>query len=202
VRNPEGLALAESSGDLGAATGLPAASAVVAAMFGRHDEARSLAARALADARVLHQPMLEAAALIVSGYALATTNPAQAVALMEESIALTHATGNEVELSFDLLADIKTHQGDIPGALQACRQAGLARSKTPFLLDPFYVGLQVFNRVGRSDLVARSDGHYRRRSPDLHPCRSTGRYTLRQWKSRAACWGRRLSKPTRKSAPP
>jgi hypothetical protein len=160
----EGLAMAEAAGDEVGANGMRTACAVQAMMIGRDDLARDHAARALVDARALDQPTLEAAALYANALALARGDPEQAIELVQQTLELTRRLENESEqyVALGLLTALEARHGDARRSLDAMRFQ-LSGELWPGSLDAqhFYVGIEVFNRVGRPDLVAKCDGYCR-----------------------------------------
>jgi len=84
----EGLAMAEAAGDELGAAGLRIALAAQAMLIEHEDEALELAERALTEARSLHQPTLETAALYVNALALAKADPRRAIDLLYKALDL------------------------------------------------------------------------------------------------------------------
>jgi predicted ATPase/class 3 adenylate cyclase len=158
----EGLARAEAAGDIVGAIGSRIAFAIHAMVFEYEDEALQHAQRALADARQLRQPTLEAAALYANAVALANADPASAMRLVHESLDLTRRLGIESEqlTALALLAALEARHGDARRGLEALRE-NLGSGGT-FQLSSFgtdvYCATELFNRVGRPDLVAQCDG--------------------------------------------
>jgi predicted ATPase len=167
----EGLEAAERAGDVLGAIGSRMALAAQAMVAGHDDEALDQAQRALTEARQLGQPTLEAAALYVSGLVLSNADPARSIAILRQSVDLNERLGNESERAGALafIAALEARHGDARLALEALRDEIV----TPVPLSRFradlYMGVQVFNRVGRPDLVARCYGVTQSRYPFLPP---------------------------------
>ena len=125
----EGLARAEEAGDTLGAIGLREAHAVAAAMSGRFAEALEHAERALAEARSVHQPTLEAVALYAKAFALAGSDPAGAIVLLHESLTLTRRLGIELERisALGLLTVLESRYGDTRAALATMREQATLR---------------------------------------------------------------------------
>ncbi len=158
----EGLAMAEAADDVMGANGLRIALSAQAMLLGRDAEALELAERALADARRLQQPTLEAAALYVNGLALATADPERAIALLHETLELTRRLEIDSEriAALGLLATLEAQHGNARRSLEAIReQLVTSAPSAAFRVSNFYITLAVFNRVGRADLGARCHGH-------------------------------------------
>jgi hypothetical protein len=160
----EGLARAEEAGDTLGAIGLREAHAVAAAMSGRSAEGLEHAERALAEARAVHQPTLEAVALYATGFALADSDPAGAMDLLHESLTHMRRLGIELERisALGLLTVLESQYGDTHAALATMREQATLRDHYVMVNpQPFYLGTQAFNRIGRPELVARCDPHCR-----------------------------------------
>jgi hypothetical protein len=161
----EGLYAAEAAGDVLGAIGSRVGFAVHAMLIEHDDEALDQAQRALADARRLGQPGLEAAALYANGLALFNADPARAITILREAIEITQrlAIDSERVAALRVLAAVEARHGDPRRALIALRDE-LGAEMDPML--PFdtdlYIGTEVFNRLRRPDLVARCDGVSRR----------------------------------------
>lgn len=158
----EGLELAEAAGDVVAANGLRTALACQAMLCFREDEAFEQAQRALADARSLQQPTLETAAQYAVGMALMTRDPGAAIASLVETAEQLRRL--EIESEYDsamiLITALEARHGDARRGLETMRaqlgsqHQGFFRSAGP------YIGVELFNRVGRPDLVALCDGFW------------------------------------------
>jgi predicted ATPase len=159
----EGLERAEAAGDILGVVGCRVAFAAQAMMLEHADEALQHAQRALADARELHVPTLEAAALYANALALSNADPARAITLLHQSLDLTRrlAIESEQTSALALLAAIEARHGDARRALEALREQFSSVARVSTDLD-LYIAGQVFNRVGRPDLVARCEGLSRR----------------------------------------
>jgi hypothetical protein len=170
----EGLAHAEAAGDVLGGIGSRIAFAVEAMLQEYEDEALQQAQRALADARRLRQPTLEAAALYANGMALINADPARAITLLRETVELTQLLEIESEHVFALamLSALEAHHGDARRGLEAFREQLASRTlPSAHLGIDVYIGVEVFNRVGRPDLVARCEGwsrHVRRYRPPFY----------------------------------
>ena len=166
----EGLAMAEAAGDILGANGLRTALAVHAMMIGREEEALEQGQRALAEARSLRQPTLEAAALYVNGLAFFRSDPAHSIELLHETLELTRRLENESEriAALGLLAALEARHGDARRSLEATRDlmsTSSIYSKRYFVAPNVYIGNEAFNRLGRADLVARCAGFARATRP-------------------------------------
>jgi hypothetical protein len=119
----EGLALAETSGDPIATTGLRCVYAVNLTLLGRSSEALTEAQRALDDARALRQPTLEIAALFALGYAKVRSDPAEAIALLRTSLELGrgHHSESESGVTLGMLAYLEARRGAGRDAVEALR---------------------------------------------------------------------------------
>jgi hypothetical protein len=129
-------------------------------MSGHSARALEHAERALAEARAVHQPTLEAVALYAKAFALADSDPSSAVELLHESLTLMRRLGIELEriAALGLLTVLESLRGDARAALATMlEQATLRDHHVMVNPQPFYLGTQAFNRVGRPDLVARCD---------------------------------------------
>jgi hypothetical protein len=160
----EGLARAEEAGDALGAIGLREAHAVAAAMCGRAGEGLEHAERALAEARAVHQPTLEAVALYTKAFTLAESDPPGAIELLHEALALMRRLGIELEriAALGLLTVLESQHGDTRAALATMREQATLRDHYVMINpQPFYLGTQAFNRTGRPELVARCDPHCR-----------------------------------------
>jgi hypothetical protein len=169
----EGLEAAETAGDVLGAIASRIARSAQAMVTGYDDEALDQAQRALTEARQLGQPTLEAAALYVSGLALSNADPARAIAILRQSVDLTERLGIESErtMALSLIAALEARHGDARRSLEALRDEIVSPVPLSAFRSDLYIGLQVFNRVGRPDLVARCSGMTRRlhwSSPPLH----------------------------------
>jgi hypothetical protein len=162
-----GLEAAEAAGDVLGAVGSRITLSAQAMVTGHDDEALDQAGRALTEARRLGQPTLEAGALLVSGLALSNADPAQAITLLRESVDLTERFGIESERvsALSLIAALEARHGDARRALEALRAEIVSPVPWSWNRSDLYIGLQVFNRVGRPDLVARCYGVSRRVYP-------------------------------------
>lgn len=159
----EALHSAQTAGDLLGAIGMRIAFAATAANNGENDVGIEHAERALADARQLDQPTLIAAALFANGVAFARVDPERALAYLYEALERSRRLGldNEHAASLALVVTLEAFYGDANRALEAMREAisrELEAGYAYWLSTPFYMGHQVFNRVGRPDLVARCCG--------------------------------------------
>jgi hypothetical protein len=109
--------------------------------------------------------------LYVSGLVLSNADPARSIAILRQSVDLNERLGNESERAGALafIAALEARHGDARLALEALRDEIV----TPVPLSRFradlYMGVQVFNRVGRPDLVARCYGVTQSRYPFLPP---------------------------------
>ena len=160
----EGLATAEAAGDVLGASGLRIALAAHATMTGRYAEGLELAEHSLVETRGLGQPTLIAASLYVKALALAPTDPSGAVTLLHEALTILRKLENDSERipSLGLLAALEGHYGDARRGLEAIREQMTASARSERLLVPnLYIAIQVFNRVGRPELVAQSVGYCR-----------------------------------------
>jgi hypothetical protein len=159
----EGLEAAEAAGDVLGVIGCRITLSAQAMVIGRDDEALDHARRALSDARQLGQPTLEAAALYVSGLALSNADPARAITILRQSVDLLEPLGIEDPRSaaLSLIAGLEARHGDARRALEALRAQIAIRARSWSGSD-LYLAMQVFNRVGRPDLVARCYGITRR----------------------------------------
>jgi hypothetical protein len=169
----EGLEAAEGAGDVLGAIGCRMTLSAQAMLTGRDDEALDEARRALTEARQLGQPTLEAAALYVSGLAVSSADPAQAITILRQSVDLTERLGIESERAsaLSLIAALEARHGDARRALEALRDGITSLVPPTAFRSDFYIGLEVFNRVGRPDLVAQCYGMTRRlytSSPPLY----------------------------------
>jgi hypothetical protein len=158
----QGLDAAEAAGDFLGAIGSRIALAVDAMAVEHEDEALDYAQRALAEAREVGLPTLEAAALYANGLAHIISDPARALTLLHESIDLTERIGLQSErfAAFAVVAALEAFHGDERRALEAFHDQIAALPRIYPRADTF-AGAQVFNRVGRPDLVARCDGMFR-----------------------------------------
>jgi predicted ATPase/class 3 adenylate cyclase len=157
----EGLAHAEAAGDELGAIGMRIALAGQSWMAGHEQDAQDVAARALTDARRLQQPTLEAAALYVSALTLSNSEPERAIAMLHETLERTRGLGNDSEqlTALGLLAALEARHGDIHRSLEAMRDQSMTTSQPMFIVaSNIYIGLEVFNRVGRPEVVARAHG--------------------------------------------
>jgi predicted ATPase/class 3 adenylate cyclase len=156
----EGLAMAEAAGDVFAITGLRIAFACQAMLSVLEDEALEHAELALAEARRLRQPTLEATAIYALGMANSRRDPAGAIELLREAVRELRALGIESEHGSALLliTGLEARHGDARRGLEAMRDQ-MASQSTFQEVGP-YIGSQLFNRVGRPDLVARCDGYW------------------------------------------
>jgi predicted ATPase/class 3 adenylate cyclase len=166
----EGLAMAEAAGDIIGANGCRTALAAQAMLTGHDDEALELAQRALADARSLRQPTLEAAALYANGIALAKADPKHAIDLLRQAVDLTRRVENDSEqlAALGLLGALEAHHGDARRSLEAIRDQVNSTSISQYyemyyVSSNVYIGTQVFNRLDRPALVALCDGHVRQK---------------------------------------
>ena len=157
----DGLQMAEAAGDVLAITGLRTALACQAMLCGHEHEAFEQAERALAEANELRQPTLEAAARYALAMAISTRDPDAAMVLVGEALVELHAIGNDHEHSAALLllAGLEARHGDIRRGLDAMRTALVHRLGAYREAGPF-VGAALFNRVGRPDLVALTEGFW------------------------------------------
>jgi hypothetical protein len=160
----EGLEAAEAAGDVLGAVGCRITLSAQAMVTGHDDEALDQAHRALAEARHLGQRTLEAGALLVSGLALSNTDPAGAITTLRESVDLAEQLGIDSERAsaLSLIAALEACHGDARRALEAFRDQLVSPVPWSWNRSDLYIGLQVFNRVGRPDLVARCYGVSRR----------------------------------------
>ena len=156
----EGLALADASGDLIAATGLRSAYASMLAIDDRPVEATQLAQRALDDARALQQPTLEIAALYALAHSKFRSDPHDAIALLRRSLELgrQHHNESEAAAALALLAYVEARSGDARQALEAIREKTVWEMRNRAYRRLSY-GTGAFNRVGRYDLVALCEGN-------------------------------------------
>jgi hypothetical protein len=124
------------------------------------DEALDQAHRALTEARQLGQLTLEAAALYVCGLALSNADPAQAITILRQSVDLMEQLGieNERVAALSLIAALEARHGDAHRALEALRAQLATGVHWSWAVSDLYFAIQVFNRVGRPDLVARCFG--------------------------------------------
>ena len=158
----EGVAMAEAAGDILGALGLRIALCVQAMLLEHEDEARQLAERVLAEARQLHQPTLEAAALYANGIVLARSDPPRAIELLYETLALTRRLDvhSERVATLGLLSALEAQHGDARRSLEAIREQLVSGKYGAFDIGSnLYIGTEVFNRLGRPDLVAKCEGH-------------------------------------------
>ena len=111
----------------------------------------------------VHQPTLEAVALYTKAYTLAESDPAGAMELLHESLTLTRRLGIEFERisALGLLTVLESQYGDTRAALASVREQAGLRDHYIMFNQPFYLGTQAFNRIGRPELVARCDPHCR-----------------------------------------
>jgi hypothetical protein len=128
------------------------------------DEAFDQAQRALAEARELQQPTLEAAALYASGLSHFNSDSARALSLLRESIDLSERIGDEFGrfAALKAVAALEAFHGDEHRALEAVRDQIATPPGAKPVDDDAWTGAVVFNRVGRPDLVARCYGMSRR----------------------------------------
>jgi predicted ATPase/class 3 adenylate cyclase len=158
----EGLAMAEAAGDVMGAIGLRITLAAEATLTERDAEGLDLAERALADAQRIRQPTLVAGALYIKALALARPDPRQAIALLHEALDIQRRLENESERipALGLLAALEGQYGEARQSLAAISEQMTASTVSGFFVAlNVYVGIQVFNRVGRPDLVAQCDGY-------------------------------------------
>ena len=125
----EGLTMAETAGDVMGAIGLRTSLAGQATMLDRHEEGLADAEHALADARRLRQPTLEAAALYVYALALAKQEPQRAMTLLREALDLLRLLENNSERipALGLLAALEGNHGSARRSLVAIRETILGR---------------------------------------------------------------------------
>jgi hypothetical protein len=93
----------------------------------------------------------------MSGLALSNADPAQAIAILRQSVDLTERLRIESERAsaLSLIVALEARHGDARRALKALRdQVATPVSRSSFRSD-LYIGLEVFNHVGRPDLAAR-----------------------------------------------
>jgi predicted ATPase/class 3 adenylate cyclase len=104
---------------------LLATAAVGAAWRNDYPEARANATEAVKLARELDNPTALAIALGVFGLSSVRDDPDAAIQALEESIALTRIGAGDVifATSLALVAPLRAHAGDLPGALAAAREA-------------------------------------------------------------------------------
>ena len=166
----EGLALAEATGDLVAATGLRSGYASMLAIEDRPVEATQMAQRALDDARALKQPTLEIAALYSLAQAKFRSDPHDAIALLRQSLELGNQHHNESEAgaALALLAYVEARYGDTRQALEAIRDKTVWEMRNRGYVRLSY-GTGAFNRVGRHDLVALCEGNLSGNAVDNEP---------------------------------
>jgi predicted ATPase/class 3 adenylate cyclase len=161
----EGLAMAETAGDVLGASGLRIALSAHATMTERDAEGLELADHALADAQRIGQPTLIAASLYAKALALGQQHPREAITLLEEALTILRQVENESERipSLGLLAALEGHHGDARRSLDALREQMTTSATSGYLLavPNLYIAIQVFNRVGRPDLVAQCGGYCR-----------------------------------------
>jgi len=160
----EGLALAEASGDRIATTGLRSMYASALGLRDQSAEAMREAQRALDDARDLHQPTLEIAALFALGQAKFRTEPDEAIALLRTSLELGRRHHNEAEegATLGLIAYLEARRGDSRQAIEAFRERTVIELRNPSVpWAPFYLGTGAFTRAGRPDLVPLCEGNSR-----------------------------------------
>jgi predicted ATPase/class 3 adenylate cyclase len=155
----EGLALAEASGDVIAATGMRCAyaSALMVYGVGKNDEAVAHAQRALEDARALGISTLEIGALDALAQTKAQTDPHAAIALLRRAIELGHQHHSESEETtmLGLLAHLEARYGNQGNAIVAIREKVVAELRYPNSpYNGYPLGMGVFTRAGRPDLVA------------------------------------------------
>ncbi|MCJ7438733.1 MAG: adenylate/guanylate cyclase domain-containing protein [Acidimicrobiia bacterium] len=158
----EGLEMAEAAGDVLGTNGLRIALAAEATMTERDAEGLELAERALTDALRLGQPTLVAAALYIKAMALARPDPRRAITLLHEALDILRQLENDSERipALGLLAALEGHHGNARQSLEAIREQMTASAVSGyFVASNLYIGIQVFNRVGRPDLVAQCDGY-------------------------------------------
>ena len=161
----EGLEMAEAAGDVMGAIGLRVSLAAEATMSERDAEGFDLAERALADAQRIGQPTLIAAALYIKALALARPDPQWAISLLHEALNILRRLENESERipALGLLAALEGRYGEARQSLEAIREQMTASTVSGyFIASNLYIGIQVFNRVGRPDLVAQCDGYCQR----------------------------------------
>ena len=134
--------------------------------MGELDVGRDHAERALLAARELQQPTLIAAALFASGVARARTEPDEALTFLYEALEQTRALSLDTERSASLvlIATLEAFHGDARRGLAALQEMLRWQSEAAYsgfypLGAPLYIAVQVFNRVGRPDLVARCSGY-------------------------------------------
>ena len=175
----EGLERAEAVGDVLSVVGSRVSFAAQAMLMEREAEALEHAERALDEARALHQPTLEMAAVYVSGLAHSNADPPRAIDLLHEAVAMAVTLDNESERvsSLALLAALEARHGDAHRGLVALREQMVVRSVSAagrsvsagYLGIDLYIAIEVFNRLGRPDLAARSDGLFRQlQASQLH----------------------------------
>jgi predicted ATPase/class 3 adenylate cyclase len=158
----EGLAMAETAGDVLGANGLRIAFAAHATMTGRYAEGLELAEHALVEAQRLGQPTLIAASLYAKALALGQQDPRGAITLLHEALTLLRRLENDSERipSLGLLAALEGHYGDARQGLEALREQMTASASSGYFVVPnLYIAIQVFNRVGRPELVAQCGGY-------------------------------------------
>jgi predicted ATPase/class 3 adenylate cyclase len=160
----ESLAAALAAGDTLGAIGSRIALAAQAMVFEHPLEAREQAEQALLEARQLHQPTLEAAALYANALAISEDDPERAIALCHETLELARRIGLDSERlsTLNLLGALEARHGDARRSLEIFRE----QLDAPYMVRAFvradlYVGTQVFLRMGRPDLVARCEGQCR-----------------------------------------
>jgi predicted ATPase/class 3 adenylate cyclase len=157
----EGLAMAEAASNQVAVTGLRIAFACQAMLSGREDEALDQAERGLADARRLHQPTLEATGLYALGMARSHRDPIGSIELLRQARDELRMLGIESEHGSALLliAGLEARHGDARRGLEAMRELMVTRVNTFREAGPF-IGGELFNRLGRPDVVASCDGYW------------------------------------------
>jgi predicted ATPase/class 3 adenylate cyclase len=158
----EGVQMAEAAGDTLGAVGLRIALSAQAMLIGRDDEAAELAHQSLTEAQRLHQPTFEAAAHYVSALCLTRSDPSRAIELLYETLDMTRRVDVDSEriATLGLLCALEAEHGDTRRSLAAMRETLVSTKSTRFFIHSnLYVGTEVFNRVGRPDLVAICAGH-------------------------------------------
>jgi predicted ATPase len=159
----EGLDQAERSGNKLAETGMRIAYAVTTRLFGEEADAITHAERALAAARSLGIPTVEAEALYANGVAWCTADVDRALGYLRDSAAVSRQLGYTQGLAANLglLSALEAMHGDVVAALDATHeQLRATTADRSALPTPFYLGPQVFNRCGRFDVTARCDGFW------------------------------------------
>jgi predicted ATPase len=167
----DGLEAAELAGDALGAIGCRITLSAQAMLAEHDDEALEQSNRALTEARQLGQPTLEAAALYASGLALSNAEPARAITILRQSADLTARLGIESEraTALSLIAALEARYGDARRGLEAMRDTLATEFPRPAFRSDLYIGIELFNRVGRPDLVARWYGVSRRYVPSAPP---------------------------------